>query len=194
MSKKSWAQWASSEAQSIIRAAEDAFSRGNIEVGKAMLGPLAVGREPAANVLLAQLSSEDEPQESHEQRLLDAVTKAAEASFPPALYLLGYYYDEGECGLPVDRIRAANLFRAAAERGHAQSQWIHGIDLLRGTNGVSANEARGRQLLLSACEAGLQRALESVAEFHREGRHGFRQDAALAAEYGRRAAVADNWI
>ena len=192
--EKRWSQWASSEHFALIRQAEDLLMVGNVEDAKRLLDPLAKLGEPAAMTLLSQISHESEPWGKFLARQKKLVEAAAEKGFPPAIYLLGFYYDEGEDGYPTDRHRAASLFRDAAERGHVQSQWIYALDLIEGANGIERDVALGRQFLMRAYEAGLQRALETVADFYRRGALGFEKSERLASEVDARTKDAENWI
>ena len=96
--EKRWSQWASPKYCELIRQAEDLLSIDDVEGVKRLLVPLAALSEPAALTILSRISHESEPWESFVLRQRAQIEVAAELGFPPAIYLLGLFYDEGENG------------------------------------------------------------------------------------------------
>lgn len=112
--------------------------------------------------------------------------QSAEQDYPPALFVPGVYYDTGEMVdsgvmVGVDKIKAAQLFKRAAELKHAESQCIHGTALLYGAGYFEKDERRGLEYILESARAKFEGALEFLADFYEKGEFGFPIDLQKAA-------------
>ncbi len=134
---------------------------------------------PEAEYLYSKAPSGNGSEQAIEAHHLNYIKKSAEKDYPPALYLLGAYYDMGDY-VPADKIKAALLFKKAASLGHAHSQWIHGEDLLYGRNGIDKDEVLGVECIKKSANAKFEGALETVARFYEQGAFGFPKDTGKA--------------
>ena len=80
---------------------------------------------------------------------------------PLALYGLGVYYDKGEL-LPEDKEKTIHFFKESANLQNPQSNFIYGIMLYYGAEGINinTNEAFGR--LEYAISMGMKEAEEFI--------------------------------
>jgi TPR repeat protein len=122
-------------------------------------------RNPEALYLGAWYSWGDETTEAFDRRYLDWITQSAKQEYPPALFVLAVRYNTGDL-VNVDKPKAAQLFKRAAELKHAASQYTHAIDLLYGTNGIEKSEVMGIKYLLESKEAKFQGAFELLGRFY----------------------------
>ena len=83
--------------------------------------------------------------------------KAAASEDPYALYALGRAMDESQGAALADPVRAADLFRRAAEKGHPYAALRYGIALQDG-NGVKKDLTAAQNWLLQAQRAGVPEA------------------------------------
>jgi len=83
--------------------------------------------------------------------------KAAAGDDPYALYALGRAMDESQGAALIDPVRAADLFRRAAEKGHPYAALRYGIALQEG-NGVRKDLTAAQNWLLQAQRAGVPEA------------------------------------
>ncbi len=140
-----------------------------------LLIPLVATGNAEAMYLGAGFSLPNETSDEYERRHLELIVQSAGRDYPPALYVIGVYYDTGEM-VNVDKPKAAQFFKRAAELRHAHSQCIHGIDLLYGTNGIEKDEKRGIEYILESAKAKFHGALETLARFYEKGEFGFPVD------------------
>jgi len=145
-----------------------------------VLTPLIAEGNPEALYLGASFSFGGETAEVFDRRHLDWITQSANQEYPPALFELGNCYNDGEL-VSVDKIKAAQLFKRAAELKHARAQYHHAIDLLYGSNGIEKNESMGLTYLLESKEARFRCAFELLAYFYERGEFGFPVDPKKAA-------------
>lgn len=73
---------------------------------------------------------------------LDGLRRNAEAGDRVAQYNLGVIYESGRFGVPLDKAKAAALYRQAADQGYANAQYNLGVLHLRG-EGVQADQKAG---------------------------------------------------
>ncbi len=98
----------------------------------------------------------------------------------PALFELGGCYNEGEL-VSVDKAKAAQLFKRAAELKRAASQYTHAIDLLYGANGIQKDVLMGLKYLHESNEAKYRGTYDLLAYFYEKGEFGFPIDPQKAA-------------
>jgi len=156
---------------------------GSVARALEILKPLIEEDNPAALFYASGVSAESiETLEQFETRHIRQLKKSAELGYAPALHKLAICYDNGD-PVPRDTGKAAQLFRQAAEKGHPHAQWIYGVDLLRGQNGIEKNEVLGLTYIEKAADAKFEGALETMFEFYKNGTHGFPADASKAKSY-----------
>ncbi len=129
-------------------------------------------KSPIALYYASQFIRSTESDIDFDKRKLGQLHLSAEKGYVPAIHELAIHYDVGDI-VSQDTVKAAKLFKDAAEAGHPHAQWIHGLDLLYGRNGVQLNERLGVSYIRQSAEAKFEGALESVASFYETGKHGF---------------------
>ncbi|PFH12117.1 hypothetical protein BCF11_4592 [Collimonas sp. PA-H2] len=153
------------ERQHLLETAQAEIDSGSCKAAEKILRPLVAEKWPEALFLYASFSiAGTETEEGFERRHLALVTEAAQLGHPPALYLLGVYYDVGDC-VVKDQSVASAWFKKAAEAGYARAMLSHGLDLFHGSNRIVKNREAGLDFIRQACEEGVvdaQNALEHL--------------------------------
>jgi len=175
--------------QRILNSARACANKNRFNQFHRLLKPLIRQGNSEALFLAAGFSRPRETWEQHERRYIEYVQRAAAMEFPPALYVLGFYYDMGDAVpvIPHDKIQAAQIFKRGAELKHAHCQHIHAIDLLYGANGIEKNVSAGLPLLQESADAKFAGSLRLLADFYHKGEFGLPVD--LARANSLRAAV-----
>ena len=166
--------------QKLLDIARDHLKADQFAEASSVLMPLIADGNPEALYLGACYSWGDETAEAFDRRCLDWLTKSAMQEYPPALFVLAVCYNTGDL-VSVDKAKAAQLFKRAAELKHAASQYTHAVDLLYGTSGIEKNELMGFKYLLESKEAKFQGAFELLARFYEKGEFGLSIDPQKAA-------------
>jgi TPR repeat protein len=177
-------------AQKVLDDARACINAEKFEEAYRLLMPLIAAGNAEAMYLGAGFSLANEKSEEYERRHLELIVQSAGKDYPPALYVIGVYHDTGEM-VSVDKAKAAQFFKRAAELKHAHSQCIHGIDLLYGTNGIEKDEQRGIQYILESAKAKFRGALETLARFYEKGEFGFPVDLQKANSFRAQASGKD---
>lgn len=160
----------------ILNEARSYILNGDVKKANNILGDLIDKNNPEALYLFSTFSfPESETDEEYERRRIKVIKQSAKMGYAPAIYVLGVEYDSGDL-IDKDPAQAAELFRQAAEAGHAHSQWIHGIDLIYGTNGITKNEQLGIEYIKESAAAKFTGALKTLSEFYETGKYGFNVD------------------
>lgn len=138
-----------------------------ISWAREIIEPLATSGYPPALWLKCSLPygselSGEEVDERHRKEL----EKAAEAGNADAQFSLACDLDEE----PTLK-RSADLFKKAAESGHAYAMWCHGLNLLSG-RGIEKNEELGLSLIERAAELKFEGAVKFMADACASGTHG----------------------
>lgn len=115
--------------------------------------------------------------------------RAAAQGHVMALNMVGRCYDQG-WGVAVDKRRAAECFRIAAERGLDWGMYNYATALTLG-DGVSEDKAAALAWFQKAAALGNAKAINYVGSFHEDGWVVERDMAAAAACYARAAAGGD---
>jgi TPR repeat protein len=139
-------------------------------IAVAMLMPLAaqaVDAAPAAE--LAQ-------QQPLKQKIAELLKKA-DAGDADAQTDLGEAYESGK-GLPKDAVKAADLFRQAAEKGLARAQFRLGRMYARGI-GVPKDAVRAAELIKKSAQNDYAKAQEALGAMYAKG-EGVKRDKVLA--------------
>lgn len=187
-------QWISHPAE-VARAIADVkflFQKACFVEAHKLLDPLVDAGNPEAQFIASNFSKLDESPDEFERRRMELLERSASQDYPPALYSLGAQFDS-ESNDPSVRCKAAQLFRRAALLGHAHSQWIFGLNLLYGSNGIGKDVALGIEQISASAAKKFQGALETLARFHDRGEFGFAIDPEKAALF-RRLALDDDAI
>ena len=151
--------------------------------------------ERAALIRQGAESGVAEAQAVHGQMLLDSgdavggfgwFNKAAAQGHLMALNMVGRCYDLG-WGVAVDKGRAAECFRIAADRGLDWAMYNYGTALALG-EGVAEDKAAALGWFEKAAALGNAKAVNHIGSFHEDG-WVVPRDIAKAAEYYARAAV-----
>jgi TPR repeat protein len=89
--------------------------------------------------------------------------KAAASGDPQALYTLGRAMDEGSEQVAPDPVRAADLYRRAAEKGHVRAGLRYGLALSEGV-GVKRDVANAQKWLVQARDNGVPEAALAMGD------------------------------
>lgn len=89
--------------------------------------------------------------------------KGAADGNPDALYALGRAMEEGDGQAQPDPVRAATLYRRAAEKGHALAALRYGLALSEGT-GVKRDPVEAQRLFLQAQTSGVPEAALALGD------------------------------
>lgn len=116
-------------------------------------------------------------------------TRAAQAGHLMALNMLGRCYDLG-WGVAVDKVRAAECFRVAAERGLDWGMYNYATALALG-EGLTEDKAAALDWFEKAAAMGNAKAINYVGSFHEDGWVVPQDMAKAAACYARAAEGGD---
>ena len=160
-----------------------------------MLKPLVRQDNPEALFLAAEFSRSRENEKDYERRYVEYIQRATAKEYPPALYVLGSFCDLGDAlpVIPIDRKRAAQLFKRCAELKHACCQYNHSLNLLYGANGIEKDVQAGLALLQESVDAKCGGALRLPAHLYDNGEFELPVDSEKAAAL-RAAAEQDDVI
>jgi uncharacterized protein len=89
--------------------------------------------------------------------------KAAASGDPQALYTLGRAMDEGSEQIAPDPVRAADLYRRAAEKGHVLAGLRYGLALSEGV-GIKRDVAQAQKWLVQARDNGVPEAALAMGD------------------------------
>lgn len=112
--------------------------------------------------------------------------KAAEQGYAPAQEKLAHILDQSEFNE-----EALEWFRKAAEQNNAEGQYGLGMMYLAG-DGVEKDTEQALQLIQTAAEQGLLRAMMSMFHISKNGEHGHPVDLKLAVSWLEKIAASDN--
>ena len=168
---------------SIIKEALAEIDKGNCENALELLEPLVEKRNAAALFYMSSFSAvSEESIKEYEARRFKQLQQSAGYGYAPAIHELGVHYDNGEF-VQKDAEKAAQLFKEAAEKGHPHSQWVYGLDLLHGSNGIVKDESLGIDYVKKSALSKFEGALESLCDFYEGGKYGFPVDATKAQSF-----------
>ena len=160
---------------SVIKNALNEIDKSNCDKARELLKPFVDKKDKAAIFYSSGFGVSGERLEEFEERRIKQLQQSAKLGYAPAIHELAVHYDSGEL-VQRDVEKAARLFKKAAEKGHPHSQWIHGLDLLYGRNGIAKNEKLGVDYIKKSALAKFESALESMSEFYETGKYGFPVD------------------
>lgn len=181
--------------QRILNSARACARKNRFNQFHKLLKPLIGQGNPEAIFLAAGFSRGRESEDQYERRYLEYIQRAAVAEYPPALYVLGVFYDTGDAVpvIPRDKIKAAEIFKRGAELKHAQCQYFHAAGLLYGGNGIEKDIPAGLAVLQESVNARYAGSLRFLAYLYEKGEFGLPVDPVKAIEL-RAAAEADDVI
>ena len=178
-------QWIKHEhsVQKILNSARACVKKNRFNQFHKILKPLIKQGNPEAIFLAATFSRPRESFEKHEERYIEYMQRAAAKEYPPALYVLGFYYDMGHAVpvIPHDQLKAAQIFKRGAELKHAHCQYLHATALLYGAHGIEIDVPAGLAYLHDSAEAKFEGSLKLLAEFYEKGEFGLPVDLKRAA-------------
>lgn len=176
----------SEKSQGIVKKILAAIDEMDYVKATALIQSLSEHNEAAALYYSSCFSHSEESLEDFEERHIIQLSKACELGYPPAIHKLAVCYDVGDPIVERDTEKAARLFQSAAQKGHPHSQWIHGNDLLHGTNGISKDVKLGLEYIEKSFASNFEGAMESLAEFYRDGKYGYPIDPRKSEEIYKR--------
>jgi hypothetical protein len=118
-------------------------------------------RRAQLNLGILYLRGQGVPRDLAEARAW--LQKAAAGDDPYALYALGRAMEESAGPTHADPVRAADLYRRAAEKGHALAALRYGLALADG-NGVKRDTASAQRWLLAAQKDGVPEAALALGD------------------------------
>lgn len=92
------------------------------------------------------------------KRRFKYIRLAAKAGHLEALHEAGLVYHTGFGGVEQDKRKAAQIFKAAAEKGHPASKLFYGLDLFYGSCGIEKDESLGISYVTQAVDDGVKDA------------------------------------
>lgn len=168
--------------QAQIAAAEAELDSGEIARAHQLLEPLVKAGDAQAIYLAGCMGKRGETDSEFQLRYVHSVEVSAKKGFPQAVYALGVFYDVGEHGYEIDKVRASHLFKKAADLGHLRSKWIHACELLWGLGSYEQNIRLGLDYLEQSAAGNFEEALETKARLYERGEFGYEKSVARAAE------------
>ena len=147
---------------------------------KESLQPLAKEKVPEALWLLCSLPKEGtehlSPKEFDRLHMAEA-RAAAEAGSASAKFFIACQLDEE----PTIQ-ESTELFKAAAEQGHAYSKWCYGLNLLSG-RGTTKNPELGLRYIEEAAKEKFEGAIQFLSHAYANGTYGYSKDEGMAASW-----------
>jgi len=104
-----------------------------------------------------------------EKEHFEGVKKAASLNYPTALYWYGAYVDMGDyCS--INKTLASECFKKAAHLGHAQSEWIYGVECFYGLGEQPLDRELGLEFMERSARKKYGQALSFFEEQYRSGK------------------------
>jgi len=152
------------EIKVLLEQANNELEIGNCKSAYSLLLPLLEKKIPEALFLYSRFSIGDtETDQEFEERSLSLLIECSILEYPPALYSLGVCYDMGDL-VDRDPLKAALLFKKAAELGHSKAKLNHGLDLFYGSNGISSDKSLGISYVKQAVDNEVEGADDYLKE------------------------------
>jgi hypothetical protein len=117
-----------------------------------------------------------------EEEEVAEMLRDAEAGVGWAMYVLGFWYENGEKGLAMDEAKAFEWYKKSHEAGNATGTGCLGLFYLRG-NGVPECQSRANTLLSDAAARGSKYACHKLGRVYADGDWGFPKDDTMARRY-----------
>ncbi|MCB1591088.1 MAG: sel1 repeat family protein [Alphaproteobacteria bacterium] len=125
-----------------------------------LIKPYVLNKDPDALYIYScfTLPEWNEDESTFFKRRFKYVRHAAKAGHLDALHEVGLIYHTGFGGVEQDKRKAAQIFKAAAEKGHATSKLYYGLDLFYGSCGIEKDEGLGISYVTQAVDEGVKDA------------------------------------
>ncbi len=150
--------------EKLLHDAEMKMENGQFKTAYELIEPLLAKGNPAALFLYSHFSlSGTEREEEFEKRSIEMLKTAAETGFAPAVYSLAVCYELGD-RIAMNKVRAADLFKQAAEARYAKAKVSHGLNTYYGSYGVSKDTVLGLELIREAASEGCDEASEALRD------------------------------
>lgn len=156
--------------------AEEALDKGDTDKARNLLKPLVERDHPAAIRLNSSFFPPGMSEEEMDRIYVEGIERAAKLGDMEARYLIGSWYDLGDCGYETDRPKASQIFKELASEGHAHCTWIYACELMWGLGSFAQNVSLGLEQLDLAIERGSANAAITKARLFDEGLLGIASD------------------
>ena len=187
--------WFVLQVKSELERAEKLFDEGDSESARRILAPLIQRNNGAAIRMDCSRFDPGMSEAEMEQKYVEGMVRSADCGDLEALYTVGAFYDIGaRPQIPQDKAKASEIFKKAADRGHAHSMWIHATELLWGTGSFVQSIDEGARYLDLAIESGSAEACITKAQLLLKGELGFERDQQRANELRKRAKKFDDSV
>lgn len=144
--------------------AREEIECGDCEIAYDLLMPQVNKKSAEALYLFSMFAvSNQESIEDFEKRSVSLLIESAKLGYAPAQFTLGLHYESGDL-VSQDKLKAALLFKAAAQGGYAEAKLNYGLDLYYGTNGIPRDVESGLEYIEMAARSGLERASETLSD------------------------------
>lgn len=148
----------------LLHDAEMKMGNGEFKKAYELIEPLLAEGNPTALFLYSHFSlSGTEREEEFEKRSIEMLKTAAETGFAPAVYSLAVCYELGD-RIAMSKVRAADLFKQAAEAGYTKAKVSHGLNTYYGSYGVPKDAVLGLELIREAASEGCDEASEALRD------------------------------
>ena len=124
---------------------------------------------------------------------VESVFHRADAGDIEALYEKGILYDLGEY-VPIDKQKASQIFKSAADLGHAHSAWIHAVELLWGLGSFPQSVEDGLEYLTKAIDGSSGEACITKARLYMFGELGHEKNETESRRYRALAVEVDETV
>lgn len=149
------------EKTNTLKLAKDCLEKGDYKKAAELLKPLlSLKTIEGAEALFLQSSfsiKDSESDAEFDKRCAKMLEQSAELGYLPAIVILAQYLETGFV-LEQDLERSAKLYQIAALRGHYESMYYHGLNLLYGGRGLEKNEELGMRLIKEAADHHVEQA------------------------------------
>lgn len=153
------------EKTNTLKLAKDYLEKGDYKKAAELLKPLlSLKTIEGAEALFLQSSfsikdseSDSESDAEFDKRCAKMLEQSAELGYLPAIVILAQYLETGFI-LEQDLERSAKLYQIAALKGHHESMYYHGLNLLYGGRGLEKNEELGIRLIKEAAAHHVEQA------------------------------------
>ena len=160
------------EIKLLLEQANNELEIGNCKSAYSLLLPLLEKKIPEALFLYSRFSiGGTETDQEFEERSFSLLIECSNLKYPPALYSLGVCYDTGDL-VDRDSLKAALLFKNAAERGYSKAKLNYGLDLFYGSNGIPRDKSLGISYVEEAVDAEVEGSDDYLKEIKSQPKAG----------------------
>lgn len=153
-----------SDVQKSLQEARNNIEHGDCRKAYEILKPLLSEQNQDALFIYASFSiSNIETEEEFDERRIKILQELAGAGYAPAIYELAVCYDTGDF-IEQDSVRAATLYKSAAETGYAKAKLSHGLNLYYGSNQMPEKKEMGLSLIKQAADENVEGAYDALQQ------------------------------